>query len=115
MVLLAVAGLLLAGLMLAPPVLLRLVDPSELDPGAVLLVIRNPLRNRGPERAAEALFGELRAGRCAHAVLSATPIASPTSPPAIDARRPRLSRWTRTLSRWTKRLSRWTASTLAVD
>ncbi len=74
-VLLAVAALLLGGLMIAPPVLLRLRDPSEVDPGALLLVIRNPLRNRGPERAAEALFVELRAGRCAHAVLSATGIA----------------------------------------
>lgn len=64
---LALAGLLLAGSHLAPPILFIARDPSELDPGAVFFVIRNPLREIGPEKAGSHLFRELRAGHCAEA------------------------------------------------
>jgi hypothetical protein len=46
------------------PVLLRLKDPSAVDPGDGLLVIFNPFRNRAPERYAEQFLERLKEGKC---------------------------------------------------
>lgn len=44
--------------------MLRLKDPSAVDPGDGLLVIFNPFRNRAPERCAEQFLEELKEGKC---------------------------------------------------
>jgi hypothetical protein len=64
---LLIAGLLFAGSRFLPPILLVLREPGAVDPGDVVLVVRNPLRNRGAERAAAGLLRELRSGNCANA------------------------------------------------
>jgi hypothetical protein len=57
-------AVLVGGLTLAPPVLLRWQERGAVDPGDVMLVIMNPLRDREREKGAESLLEELRDGQC---------------------------------------------------
>jgi len=61
---LAVIAVLVVILLFAPPTLLRVKDPSAVDPGDGLLVVLNPARDRSAERVASHVLGELRSGRC---------------------------------------------------
>lgn len=60
---LAVVVLFPTALHIAPSKLLRLKDPSAVDPGDGLVVILNPARDRSPERVASQVFSKLRDGR----------------------------------------------------
>lgn len=73
---------LLAGLILlvlcavaqrAPAVLLRWHDRTAVDPGADLFVVLNPVRDRGPERAAQRLLATLKSGKCEDALVFVKP------------------------------------------
>ncbi len=48
------------------PVMIRLKDPSAVDPADGLYVIFSPLRSREPEREAAKLLAALREGDCGH-------------------------------------------------
>ncbi|MEW6207542.1 MAG: hypothetical protein AB1631_04190 [Acidobacteriota bacterium] len=66
---LAATVLLLSLLFLArPSVLLRLKDPSTVDPSDGLYVIFNPLRNHGPEQCAARFLESLRDGKCEQSI-----------------------------------------------
>ncbi|HEY7543703.1 MAG TPA: hypothetical protein VID27_02415 [Blastocatellia bacterium] len=67
-VLAATALLLLLALWVRPAVLLRLKDPSAVDPADGLYVVFNPLRNREPEHCAAHFLGLLRDGKCEHSI-----------------------------------------------
>jgi hypothetical protein len=62
------ATILLLLLFVRPSVLLRLKDPSAVDPGSGLFVIFNPLRDRGPEQCAARFLALLRDGKCEQSI-----------------------------------------------
>ena len=62
---LVLAVVAMAILPVAPPMLFVAVEPGAVDPGDVIVVIRNPLRNRGPEKPAVRLLRDLQSGNCA--------------------------------------------------
>jgi hypothetical protein len=61
----SVAAIAFIWLAVGPPVLVRLKDPSAVDPADGLLTVFNPFRDRTPERAAETFLRALQVGRCA--------------------------------------------------
>jgi len=58
------AILILVALAVAPPILFVAREPGAIDPADLIFVIRNPLRNRAPERAAARVLVAVRDGQC---------------------------------------------------
>ncbi|HJQ37254.1 MAG TPA: hypothetical protein VKB93_08950 [Thermoanaerobaculia bacterium] len=59
-----VVPLLLIHLLPFGPAVIAVREPGAIDPADVLFVVRNPFRNRAPERAAARALAAIRDGRC---------------------------------------------------
>src|SRR5437763_13027415 len=51
-----------------PPTLWVAREPGAIDPADYLFIVKNPLRDRTPERAAASLLSQLASGNCIHAL-----------------------------------------------